>query len=418
MKELRDYQIELSAKGSIILKDFNIVYLAFEVRTGKTATALEIANLGGYKNVLFLTKKKAISSIENDYKDFGYKFNLTVINDESMHMVKGDFDLVIHDEHHRFGSFPKPGVLTKTFKERFSKLPMIFLSGTPAAESGSQWYHQFWVSDYSPFKDYSSFYKWSKDFVDVKKRQLPHGIINDYTKAKTDQILEIVNQYVISYTQKKAGFTTSVNQHVIKCEMKPITYNLANRLIKDKVITGNGEVILADTAVKMQSKLLQIYSGTIIFETKNAMVIDDSKAILVKETFKGKKIAMFYFFKHEYKMLKSVFGDDLTNDLTEFNNSDKHIALQQVSGAEGISLKAADVLVFINWGFSCVKYLQAIDRLTTIERKTNDVFFVMANNGIEEKVYSALQNKKDYSSIIFKRDYYGKQVSKQSYLRV
>lgn len=404
-KKLRDYQIEGAKKGLHLIQNLKICYLAFEVRCGKTATALEIARLGNYQNVLFLTKKKAISSIENDYKDFGYQFNLTVINDESMHMATADYDLVIHDEHHRFGSFPKPGVLTKTFKERFSKLPMIFLSGTPAAESGSQWYHQFWVSDYSPFKDYSSFYKWSKDFVDVKKRQLPHGIINDYTNAKTDQILEIVNQYVISYTQKKAGFTTSVNQHVIKCEMKPITYNLANRLIRDKVITGNGEVILADTAVKMQSKLLQIYSGTIIFETKNAMVIDDSKAILVKETFKGKKIAMFYFFKHEYKMLKSVFGDDLTNDLTEFNNSDKHIALQQVSGAEGISLKAADVLVFINWGFSCVKYLQAIDRLTTIERKTNDVFFVMANNGIEEKVYSALQNKKDYSSIIFKRDF-------------
>lgn len=102
-KELRGYQVENANKGYAILKELGIVYLAMQVRTGKSATALEICRLYGAKNVLFLTKKKAISSIQDDYQAFGYDkcFEIMIVNDESMHKVEGEFDIVIHDEHHR-----------------------------------------------------------------------------------------------------------------------------------------------------------------------------------------------------------------------------------------------------------------------------------------------------------------------------
>ena len=159
MYKLRDYQIEISVKANNVLKRLNIVYLAMEVRTGKTLTALNTAELYGAKNVLFLTKKKAISSIEEDYKNFGFSFSLKVINDESIHKLTEKYDLVIHDEHHRFGAFPKPNKTAKIYKQNYGKLPMIFLSGTPYPESYSQIYHQFWVSFYSPFNLYTTFYK-------------------------------------------------------------------------------------------------------------------------------------------------------------------------------------------------------------------------------------------------------------------
>ena len=60
----------------------NIVYFCVEVRCGKTLMALETARLFGAKKILFCTKKKAISSIESDYSNFGYSeyFSLFVIN--------------------------------------------------------------------------------------------------------------------------------------------------------------------------------------------------------------------------------------------------------------------------------------------------------------------------------------------------
>jgi superfamily II DNA or RNA helicase len=118
--KLRPYQEKLSAEALGVLKSRGIVYLAMEVRTGKTLTALNTAQLFAAKRVLFLTKKKAISSIQWDYDNFGFDFDLTIINDESLHLVKGEFDLIIHDEHHRFGAFPKPNATAKEFKKRFS----------------------------------------------------------------------------------------------------------------------------------------------------------------------------------------------------------------------------------------------------------------------------------------------------------
>lgn len=102
-KELRGYQVENANMGCAILKNYGIVYVAQAVRTGKTAVSFEIARIYGAKRVLFLTKKKAISSIQGDYEDFGYAehFEIMIVNDESMHKVEGEFDIVIHDEHHR-----------------------------------------------------------------------------------------------------------------------------------------------------------------------------------------------------------------------------------------------------------------------------------------------------------------------------
>jgi len=408
-KTLRDYQKEISLKGIEILRKYGLVYYSMEVRTGKTATALETAYLYGAKVVLFLTKKRAITSIENDYKDFGYedKFNLIVANDESLHLITSIPDLVIHDEHHRFGAFPKPNKTAKLFKDKFGKLPMIFLSGTPHPESYSQIFHQFWVK-VGFWKRHINFYKWANDYVVKKKKHLGYAEVNDYTEVNADGmnfIRKMQELIFVSYTQVQSGFNTSVNKKVLYCDMKPETELLQKQLIKNLYLKMNDQDIIADTAVKLQNKIHQLSSGSIITDEKNTIVVDYSKAEFIRDYFKGKKLAIFYFFKEEYNILDTIFLDDLTNDLETFNTTDKHIALQQISGAEGISLAKADVLIFYNFGFSNVKFTQAIDRLTTMERKENDVYFIFGKGGIEEKIYNRLELKKDYITSAFKKDY-------------
>jgi len=403
--ELRNYQKELANKGVTILTVHGIVYLAMEVRTGKTLTALEIANLYGSKNVLFITKKKAIKSIEKDYKDFGYTFNLTVINNESLHLLHGEYDLLISDEHHRNGAFPKPNKVTQLIKKKYANLPMIFLSGTPHPESYSQIFHQFWISNNTPFGYYSNFYKWAKDFVIEKKKYLGYANVNDYSQAKMEIIKPIIEKYFIRFTQKEAGFETSVNENILYCDMLDITYNVAKQLKKDKVVQGVFETILADTGVKEMSKLHQIYSGTVKFESGKSAILDHSKGFFIKDKFEGEKIAIFYKFKEEFNLLKEVFGDLITDDLSEFDNSSKNIALQIVSGREGISLANAKYLVYFNIDFSAVSYWQSRDRLTTMERTTNDVYWIFSKGGIESKIYKAVSNKKDFTLSVFKKTY-------------
>ena len=404
--KLRDYQIDLAEKGVKILRTKNIVYFSMEVRTGKTLTALETAKIYGAKNVLFLTKKKAISSIEQDYNDFEYHkyFKITVINDESMSKAIGRFDLIIHDEHHRFGAYPKAGKGTKEFKMRFSKLPMIFLSGTPTPEGYSQIYHQFWVSNFIPFAE-PNFYKWAKNYVNVKQKHLGFGIINDYSDANINLIKTKIDPYMIYFTQKEAGFESEVKENVLFVEMKESTYKLINRLENDLVIQGKEDLIMADSAVKLMSKLHQMYSGTIKFESGNTQVLDHSKALFIQEKFMLQKIGIFYKFKAELDQLKEVFGNDLTTDLDEFNNTNKSIALQIVSGREGVNLSKAKYLIYLNIDFSATSYWQSRDRMTTKERLSNDVFWIFSKGGIEEKIYKTVCKKKTFTLSHFKQNY-------------
>ena len=403
--QLRPYQEKLSAQGVEILRHKKIVYLAMEVRTGKTLTALNIAKLYEAKNVLFLTKKKAISSIQWDFDNFGFMYDLTIINDESLHLVNDKYDLIIHDEHHRFGAFPKPNKVAVLFKKRYSKLPMIFLSGTPTPESHSQWFNQFWVSDHSPFKKYVNFYKWAIDFVDIKQRNIGYAVIKDYSTANETLIKRILQNYIITFTQAQAGFTTSVKEMVLECEMLPITNIIIDKLKKDLVVKNpEGQVILGDTGVKLMQKIHQLSSGTCKFEDGTSKVIDNSKALFILERFTEVKIAIFYKFKEEWNALKSVYGDNLTDSVEEFDNSDKCIALQIVSGREGISLKNAKYLVYYNIDFSATSYWQSRDRLTTMQRQENEVFWIFSKGGIENDIYKTVLKKKDYTLKIFREN--------------
>ena len=403
---LRNYQIENSEKGVKILREKRIVYFSMEVRTGKTLTALNTAKLFGAKRVLFLTKKKAIKGIQEDYTNFGFDndFELFVINNESMKLALGKFDLVIHDESHRFGSFPKPSTACREFSRRFSNLPMIFLSGTPTPESYSQIFHQFWVSAYSPFGR-GAFYSWAKIYVNVKQKHLGFGIVNDYSDAKKKEIDLILKDYFISFTQESAGFKTKIDEQILLCNLNEKTVNIIKRLEKDLVVIGKTEEIIADSGVKLLSKLHQLWSGTIKFDSGNSQVIDYSKAIFINERFKGKKIAIFYKFKAELLALQETFVENLTTDLTEFDNSNKNIALQIISGREGISLKNADFLIYYNIDFSATSYWQSRDRLTTIDRLENKIFYVFSNGGIEHKIFKAVKAKKNYTTSYFLKEH-------------
>ena len=131
MIEFRDYQTDIINKGSNIILENGFVYLAMEVRTGKTLTSLGIAEKISSSKVLFLTKKKAISSIEKDYELLNPPYHLTVTNYESIHKLPNTkWDLIVCDEAHSLGAFPKPNKRAEQVKELIdtTKAKVILLS--------------------------------------------------------------------------------------------------------------------------------------------------------------------------------------------------------------------------------------------------------------------------------------------------
>ena len=402
----RDYQIEIIKKATAVVFKSKFVYLSMQVRTGKTLTAMGVANNLNIGRMLFVTKKKAMSSIQEDYNKLNPNYDIVIINYESLHKIQGKFDLIVLDEAHSMGAYPKPSKRAKQVKDiiLINRPYVILMSGTPTPESFSQMYHQVYSCPNNPFKHHTNFYKFAREYVNVFQKKIGAMPHNDYTQGK-ETILDEMKPYMISYTQKEAGFKVETIEKVLKVKMDFTTYQLIKKLKTDLVIKGKtGEVILADTGVKLMSKIHQMFSGTVKFESGKSLVLDTSKAEFIATQFKNKKLGIFYKFKAEYDALKSVLGDTLTTELEEFKTTDKSIALQIVSGREGISLKEADYLVYYNIDFSALSYWQSRDRMTTKDSKKNYVYWIFADNGIEDKIYKTVSKKKDYTLKHFEKD--------------
>jgi hypothetical protein len=422
--KLRDYQEKAVEDGYKILLSHRMVYLSMQVRTGKTITSLHLANklIGHLPNetVLFITTKKAIDmgGIQEDYNASGFKFGFEIISMDSIHKANKTpnyYHVVICDESHSIGgSYPKPSNRANELKVLLNRNKYAFqinLSGTPNPESYSQLFHQFWVN---PNHEWSkmSFYQWAKEFVDVKKKYVGTGVqVNDYSEANEKEVLKIVGGLFLKATQEDAGFKTSIQENIVYIEEPEILNKIQNKLIDERVVVGKSGTILADTGVKLQNKLHQISSGTVILEEESkAIVLSNYKSEYILQNFKDKRCVIFYLFKAELKALQDTLGS-----LVSETRETQFIALQIQSGAKAITLKEYDAIIYYNIPFSAELYWQSRDRMSFKERLENQIYFLFSQNGIEQKVYAAVQKKKDFTLKVFYESYPRVENTKQNH---
>lgn len=401
---LRDYQDRNAEEGAAMLRNRGLVYFAMECRTGKTLTALDCARRYGARRVLFLTKKKAMASVRADYELLSPGYGIEILNYESAHKAKGGHDMVILDEAHSLGAFPKPSNRAREAKRLCGKLPVIYLSGTPSPESFSQLYHQFWCSARSPFAEWSTFYKWAKEFVMVSQFMRNGCMVNDYSRADKTKIDGYVSDLFISFTQKEAGFDAEIEEEVIEVPMSPWTRGAVEYLRTHKVLSWPGVTVMGDTPVKLMGKLHQLSSGTVIDEEGYGIICDTRKAEFLKMRFKGRKLAVFYVYQGECDMLRQIFPNN-TSSPEEFQSRDDLVFLAQIRSArEGVRLDTADALVFFNLEYSYLSYEQGRNRLSSKERKSPArVYFLVSDCGIEKMIMDAVKNKTDFTSSYFRK---------------
>ena len=421
--KLRDYQTELSIQGCSILKEHKIVYYALETRVGKTLIGLNTAKLYCAKSVLFVTKKKAIKSIEGDCAAFNPGYKILVTNFEQVSKLNpADYDLVIIDEAQNAGAFPKPSQRAVSLRKLCFGKPVIFMSATPSAESYSQLFHQMTISSFSPYEGYMrdpkrgslyAFYRWARaGYVQITKKRIAAGReVDDYSKCNGDVVWKDVKHLFLQFTQIDAGFIAPVEEHFHHVEMMPETYSLLKEIENDRVhirripISGREIVATVNSGADLLNKMAQISGGTLIFDNEaKGVIFDWSKCSFIKSRFYGRKIAILYRFKAEFEMLKSFFPA-YTESPEEFNSRNDLTYLGQIqSSKEGVNLSTADDLICINPDFSATAYFQMKARIQTKERKGSAPFhWVFAMGGIEDKVYKAVSNKKTFTYNYYSR---------------
>ena len=399
------YQEGLVEEGLHILSELKLVYLAMQMRTGKTPVSLTIGKEAGFKRAIFPTTKKAMPGIQDVASELGLSNWVDVINYESLHKYYGSrniYDLVILDEAHKLGAYPIPGTTWKTVKAFTKGKPIIYNSGTPTPESWSQIYNQFALSDHSPFKQYANFYRWAHEYVDIGVKYIRSMPVKTYNSAKIDEIREVIGPYMVYFTQEQAGFTNyRVNEveHYVDLPDSLAVHIAALR--SNRIVRLNGETILADTGAKMQSKEHQLWSGTILNNDSVPIVIDDYKLQYIKKTFKP-PFAIYYKYQAEKEMIERTFGSQLENDWTKLDGR-KIFYSQLQSGREGLDLSKLDDLVVLTPDFSYLNYDQVRYRMSHMNKtRLSNMHFIlskhqMLGNGIDQAVLNTVRAKATFT---------------------
>ena len=409
MVELRKYQSEAVANGLRLLKQYKIVCLSMEVRTGKTLTALALAAEYGAKKVLFVSKKKAIveGSITKDYELLAPDYDIKFWNYASLHKVFGKFDIVIVDESHSISAFPKPSKRTKMLKKICEHTPIIYLSGTFSPESYSQLFHQFYISSYSPFIKYSNFYKWAKDFVNIYQIRTGNRMTNRYERANKVKIDAYCKHLFLSVSQEQAGFIQPVKEYFLSIPMNETQKQMISDIDMRGFTSYNNKLCIPEGGAVKLSKKAQISGGTCIMEDSEVEIVSRNKIEYIESFFKGKKIAILYVYAAEGDLIKEKFKNWTSNEDVFRENDNSTFVAQIRSAREGVDLSSADCLVMYSIDFSATSYFQGKARIQSRSRtKPAELYWAFSENGIGKFVYSAVSNKKNFTNSYYNKTKY------------
>lgn len=407
MIELYPHQIKSCDEILLLLKKYKLCCLNADCRTGKTFTVIKASHYllmseeNSIKSVLILTKLNAIESIEKDidqfYKDTEYselKKCYTVINYEQSHKLQRYYDLIIYDECQVLGFIGKPKLVNKRLALVSSKYK-ILMSGTLFTETFCTAYSLFRPL----FNEYKNFYAWAKDWVRIKKKRIGHIEINDYTEIKDkDRLMAKIKPYIVSVTQEDAEFVSNVEDVIHNVE-NPDLDKLC-RVIKRKKIfkLSDGIDIVADNISKEFQIMRQLQSGTIKLSDTEYRILSTFKTDYIINHFKDKKIAIYFDYVAERKLLErefSIRGYKITSDASEFNSSDnKTVFLGQfVSRREGVNLSSCNDLIFFCIAYSNLTYLQSRQRCL-LKDKTDLVRCHFILTKFELMVYKLVKEEK------------------------
>ena len=173
---------------------------------------------------------------------------------------------------------------------------------------------------------------------------------------------------------------------------------------KDKVVTVDGTQLIGDnTLTKMlyERQLCGQYSKDKLEAFKD----------LVEST--EDRLIVFYNFTSELVELRRELLDrpiSIVNgqykDLTNYENCDNSITfIQYQAGAMGLNLQKANKIIYYTPPLSSELYEQSKKRINRIgATKTSYYYNLVCSNSIEEKIYSTLSKRRDYTNDLFEMD--------------
>lgn len=392
-----DHQLELANKGLKILKENMIVYFACEERTGKTLASILVAErLKQINKVLVLTKKKALTGWTETIFKYKPKKHYQIINYHQASKIKVDYDLVILDEAHNYiSSFPKRSKMWADIRKLTKGKPLIYMSATPFAQGYQLLYHQFKLSDWSPWLAWENAYEWFGSFGIPKSIWIAGKEVQQYNNIEQVAFDEVKHLF-ITMKRSEIGFKVEPDSKIHYVELEDKTKQVYNTLIKDRAIELNGWTLICDTVSKLRPTLHMLEGGVALVLTKpekgrkklkrNYIQLGNTEKIqyILYNFGDSKDVVIMYNYIAEEIKLKKYF---------------KHATiLQATSFAEGVDLSGYKHLIVYSQDFSTARHTQRKARQANLLRtEPIIVHYLLVSGAISDQAYKAVAiNKMNY----------------------
>lgn len=352
------------------------------------------------------SSKKRIEMVQGDY-DF------VIMNYEGLPMVarevvrEGDFDLVIVDEANAVKN-----VTTRRWKAVKSVLTpetrLWLLTGTPASQTPLDAYGLARLVNPSAVPNY----------VNAWRDKVMNKITTFKWAPKADAKETVFNvlQPAIRFTKEQCLDLPPVVKQTRVVELTPQQLKYY-KLIKDQMLAqASGETITAVNKAAVVTKLLQVSAGAALTDMGEVVEFDCRPRLntlmeVLDET--DRKVLIFTLFRASITSIVrhlrdagisteeihgSVSATKRGQIINQFQHTDdlRVLVLQPQAAAHGITLTAADTVLFYGPLTSAEQYMQAIARADRKGQSSDKVRVIhIQGSPIEEKMFKAMDGKVD-----------------------
>jgi SNF2 family DNA or RNA helicase len=437
---LRDYQwvgsytpYDHQKQTASFLTANNRAFCFSEQGTGKTGAVIWAADyllsIGDIKKVLIVcplsimhsawmqdiftiamhrTAAVAHGSKETRRKIIDGDYDFTIINYDGVPLVADDlagkFDLVVADE----ANFVKTPT-TRRWKALNKVLrpdtKLWMLTGTPAAQSPVDAYGLAKMC--VPQRVPRYFTAW-RDSVMTKVSQFRY-----IPSANATKLVNAALQPAVRFTKADCLDLPPVTYTTREIEMTAQQKKFYKELKKQMYVEAAGEQISAVHAAAGLNKLLQLSCGAVYSDTGEVVQFDaknrlDEVSEVVSEA--AHKVIVFVPFRHAIEIVaerlrKEGYTTEIINGgvsmknrtqiFKDFQKTDnpRVLVIQPQSAAHGVTLTAADTIVWFGPTSSVETWLQANERINRPSQQNKMTIIKIYGSEVEKKVYSALESK-------------------------
>ena len=384
-------------KRVLVICPLSIMYSAWQADIFKTAMHRTVAVAYGDAN-----KRKKVLSGAYEFVIINYD-GVSIVSDD---ICKLGFDLIVVDEANAYKT-----ATTKRWKTLAKIMTpstkLWMLTGTPASQSPLDAFGLARLV--APGNVPKYFTAW--------RDRVMHQITRFKWVPKPQSKKEVFNalQPAIRFTKAECLDLPEVTYQTREIELTPQVKRYYRGIKDQMLVQAAGEQISAVNAAAKLTKLLQISGGAVYSDTHEVVEFDVSPRLnalmeVLDET--EHKVIIFVPFRHTIELVaKHLTEQGVTNEIIngevaakersniinrfQTNEFPRVLIIQPQSASHGVTLTAADTVVFWSPVMSVETYLQCVARIDRVGQVNKMTVVHLQGSEIERKMYQMLQSKID-----------------------